>query len=81
MATKNWVIDPNHSEVQFKIRHLMITTVTGSFNLFEASVETEEEDFMTAMQEYKKASGRMFPTWSEVLEVLRDLGYEKIAPV
>jgi polyisoprenoid-binding protein YceI len=48
MATKNWVIDPNHSEVQFKIRHLMITTVTGSFNLFEASVETEEEDFMTA---------------------------------
>ena len=32
---------------------------------------------MQAMQEYKYQSGRMFPTWSEVLEVLRDLGYEK----
>jgi hypothetical protein len=34
---------------------------------------------MQAMQEYKKRSGRMFPTWSEVLEVLRELGYEKPA--
>lgn len=48
MATKNWVIDPTHSEVQFKIKHLMITNVTGSFNLFEASVQTEAEDFMKA---------------------------------
>ena len=32
---------------------------------------------MRAMQEYKARSGRMFPTWSEVLEVLRTLGYEK----
>jgi polyisoprenoid-binding protein YceI len=48
MATKNWVIDPSHSEVHFKIKHLMITTVTGSFNLFDAAVQTEEEDFMKA---------------------------------
>ena len=48
MATKNWVIDPTHSEVQFKIKHLMITNVTGSFDLFEANVQTEEEDFMRA---------------------------------
>lgn len=40
-----------------------------------------EMEFMQAMSEYKKSSGRMFPTWSEVLEVLHDLGYEKIAPV
>ena len=39
----------------------------------------EELEFMQAMQEYKKSSGRMFPTWSEVLEVLRDLGYMKTA--
>ena len=32
---------------------------------------------MHAMQEYKKSSGRMFPTWSEVLEVLRAIGYMK----
>lgn len=36
-----------------------------------------EREFMQAMQEYKQKSGRMFPTWSEVLEVLRALGYEK----
>jgi hypothetical protein len=30
------------------------------------------------MNEYKQRSGRMFPTWSEVLEVLRGLGYEKM---
>jgi hypothetical protein len=37
----------------------------------------EELGFMKAMQAYKLSSGRMFPTWSEVLEVLRGLGYEK----
>jgi hypothetical protein len=35
-------------------------------------------EFMMAMNEYKHSSGRMFPTWSEVLEVLRGLGYEKV---
>lgn len=48
MATKNWVIDPSHSEVQFKIKHLMITNVTGSFNIFNATVQTENEDFTNA---------------------------------
>lgn len=48
MATKNWVIDPSHSEIQFKVKHLMITNITGSFNLFEVNVQTEDEDFMKA---------------------------------
>lgn len=48
MAIKNWVIDPTHSEIHFKIKHLMITNVTGSFDIFEASVQTEDEDFMKA---------------------------------
>jgi hypothetical protein len=39
-----------------------------------------EMEFMMAMNEYKRRSGRMFPTWSEVLEVLQGLGYEKVAP-
>jgi hypothetical protein len=38
-----------------------------------------ELEFMLAMKDYKQRSGRMFPTWSEVLEVLRELGYEKVA--
>ena len=36
-----------------------------------------EWEFIQAIQEYKCLSGRMFPTWSEVLEVLKDLGYQK----
>lgn len=38
-----------------------------------------ELEFMQAMQDYKQSSGRMFPTWSEVLEVLKTLGYTKIS--
>ncbi|MES2791552.1 MAG: hypothetical protein V4719_18180 [Planctomycetota bacterium] len=37
----------------------------------------DEVEFMKAMDEYKRRSGRMFPTWSEVLEVVRDLGYHR----
>lgn len=48
MATRTWAIDPTHSEVQFKIKHLMITNITGSFNIPQASVATEDEDFSKA---------------------------------
>lgn len=48
MATKNWALDPTHSEVQFKIKHLMITNVTGSFEIFNISAKTEGEDFTKA---------------------------------
>ena len=37
-----------------------------------------ELEFMGAMHDYKQRSGRMFPTWSEILEVLRSLGYRKV---
>jgi hypothetical protein len=37
-----------------------------------------EIEFMHALDKYKRASGRMFPTCSEILEVIRDLGYEKV---
>lgn len=47
MATK-WKIDPAHSEIQFKVKHLMITTVTGYFKTFDLDVETETDDFNTA---------------------------------
>ena len=36
-----------------------------------------EWEFLRAIEEYKRSSGRLFPTWSEVLEVVRSLGYEK----
>jgi len=44
-TTTIWGIDPTHSEVSFKVKHLVISTVTGYFKTFEGSVETESEDF------------------------------------
>ncbi|MEN6452424.1 MAG: hypothetical protein ABFC96_18200 [Thermoguttaceae bacterium] len=43
----------------------------------ERDYTSEEIEFMGAMDSYKRRSGRMFPTCSEVLEVIRSLGYEK----
>lgn len=40
----------------------------------------DEVEFMAALDAYKRRSGRMFPTCSEILEVLRGLGYEKRGP-
>ncbi|CAN5735251.1 YceI family protein [soil metagenome] len=48
MSTTTWILDPTHSEVQFKIKHLMISTVTGQFNNFSGSIETEGDDFSKA---------------------------------
>ena len=45
----------------------------------ERDYSRDEMEFMHAMQEYKRSSGRMFPTWSEVLEVLTALGYCKLS--
>lgn len=45
MASTKWTIDPSHSEVNFKVKHLMISTVTGQFNVFEGQAETETDEF------------------------------------
>jgi polyisoprenoid-binding protein YceI len=46
--TMKWKVDPAHSEVQFRVKHLMITNVTGYFKKFDVEVETDSEDFRTA---------------------------------
>lgn len=43
----------------------------------ERDYTDDEIEFMKAMDKYKRTSGRQFPTWSEVLEVVRDLGYSR----
>ena len=48
MANVKWAVDPTHSEVQFKVKHLMITTVTGYFEKFDVQAETEDEAFTSA---------------------------------
>jgi hypothetical protein len=45
----------------------------------ERDYTTDELEFMGALDEYKRTSGRMFPTCSEILEVIRNLGYAKTA--
>jgi polyisoprenoid-binding protein YceI len=47
MATTTWVLDPTHSEIEFKVKHLMISTVTGQFKQFTATIETQGDDFST----------------------------------
>ena len=48
MRTTKWLLDPAHSELTFKIKHLMISNVSGAFKNFSAKVETEETDFSKA---------------------------------
>ena len=52
-------------------RHIDPTTCERDYSM-------DEIEFMHALDAYKRASGRMFPTCSEILEVLRDLGYARI---
>ena len=46
----------------------------------EREYSVEEIEFMHALDAYKHTSGRMFPTCSEILEVIRDLGYVRVTP-
>lgn len=48
MTTTKWSLDPTHSELQFKAKHLMISTVTGQFKDFNATAETKDNDFTSA---------------------------------
>lgn len=52
MATTKWVLDPMHSEVHFKVKHLVISTVTGSFKTFEGTATTEGDSFEGAQVEF-----------------------------
>jgi polyisoprenoid-binding protein YceI len=49
MATKTkWIIDPSHTEIAFKVKHLMIVNVKGIFTEYNGSIYTTGDDFMTA---------------------------------
>jgi polyisoprenoid-binding protein YceI len=51
MTTTNktkWLIDPAHTQIQFKVKHLVISTVTGSFDKFEGGMDSSREDFTDA---------------------------------
>ncbi len=48
MATTKWSIDSMHSEIGFKVKHMMISNVNGSFAAFTADAVTDGDDFSTA---------------------------------
>lgn len=48
----NWNIDPSHSEVQFKVKHMVISTVTGNFDHFNAYLKSNNNDFSDAHFEF-----------------------------
>ena len=52
MSITKWVIDPTHSEIGFKVKHMMFTNVSGKFNDFVATIENNEEHFETSKIEF-----------------------------
>jgi polyisoprenoid-binding protein YceI len=48
MGKIKWVADPAHTEIAFKVKHLMITTVTGHLKQYDIEVETDDDDFTSA---------------------------------
>jgi hypothetical protein len=68
-------VEQRHSERRAKVeRRRQIDPTTC-----ERDYTPDQVDFMKAMDLYKRRSGRQFPTWSEVLEVIENLGYRKVA--
>ncbi|MBL8017070.1 MAG: YceI family protein, partial [Ignavibacteria bacterium] len=45
---KTWKIDPAHSEIKFKVKHLLVSTVTGSFGKFDAEIKSDGDNFENA---------------------------------
>ena len=52
-----WTIDNTHSEIAFKVKHMMISTVTGHFEEFEATAKSNDEDFSDASFEFTAKTG------------------------
>ena len=65
MATTKWTIDPTHSEITFKVKHLMISTVSGRFKVFEGQAETESDEFKSIKNIEFKADVKSIDTNNE----------------
>lgn len=52
MTKSKWVLDPVHSEVDFSVRHMMISRVNGTFRKFSATIEADPQDLTTANIEF-----------------------------
>ena len=52
MSATKWVIDPTHSEIGFKVKHMMFTNVSGKFGTYDATITTEDDNFENASFEF-----------------------------
>ena len=52
MSTTRWAIDPTHSSVGFKVKHMMFTNVKGNFEKYEATIISDGDDFTNASIEF-----------------------------
>jgi polyisoprenoid-binding protein YceI len=52
MATTKWAIDPTHSEIGFKVKHMMFTNVSGKFGTYDATIVTDDDNFENASMEF-----------------------------
>jgi len=52
MASTKWAIDPTHSEIGFKVKHMMFTNVSGKFGTYDATIVTEDDQFENASIEF-----------------------------
>lgn len=57
MTIKNWTLDKAHSAMEFSVRHMMISTVKGHFEDFDASITGDADDFSTMAAELKINAG------------------------
>ena len=46
----------------------------------EGEMNLEQFEFIMAIETYKKVNKRLYPTWTEILEIVRQLGYRKVLP-
>ena len=52
MSTTKWSIDPTHSEIGFKVKHMMFTNVSGKFGTYDATITTDGDNFENAAIEF-----------------------------
>lgn len=52
MATTKWSIDATHSEIGFKVKHMMFTNVSGKFESYDATITTEDDNFENAIIDF-----------------------------
>jgi polyisoprenoid-binding protein YceI len=52
MTTTKWAIDPTHSEIGFKVKHMMFTNLSGKFEKYDGTFITDGDDFNNATIEF-----------------------------